>query len=106
MLGSITGQLEAGFPFVVHNSFQALTHPTSVRAGVAVLNLNPVLTLCLMDGSSEGVAGFLIKVQINVPLFEALAFSSMQMLPVIHGFWLGYVRTVTVGTTLSMHLLM
>ena len=28
------------------------------------------------------------------------------MLPVIHGFWLGYVRTVTVGTTSLMHLLM
>ena len=28
------------------------------------------------------------------------------MLPVINGFWLGYVRTVTVGTTSSMHLLM
>jgi hypothetical protein len=27
----------------------------------------------------------------------ALAFSSVQMLPVIHCFWLGYVRTVTVG---------
>ena len=36
----------------------------------------------------------------------ALAFSSMWMLPVIHGFWLGYVRTVTVGMTSSMHLLM
>jgi hypothetical protein len=30
----------------------------------------------------------------------------MWMLPVIQGFWLGYVRTVTVGTTSSMHLLM
>ena len=30
----------------------------------------------------------------------------MWMLPVIHGFWLGYVRIVTVGTTSSMHLLM
>ena len=36
----------------------------------------------------------------------ALAFSSMRMLPVIHRFWLGYVRTVTVGTTSLMHLLM
>ena len=36
----------------------------------------------------------------------ALAFSSVRMLPVIHDFWLGYVRTVTVGTTSSMHLLM
>ena len=36
----------------------------------------------------------------------ALAFSSVRMLPVIHGFWLGYVRMVTVGTTSSMHSLM
>ena len=36
----------------------------------------------------------------------ALPFSSVRMLPVIHGFWLGYECTVTVGTTLSMHLLM
>ena len=36
----------------------------------------------------------------------ALAFSSVQILPVIHGFWLGNVRTVTVETTSLMHLLM
>ena len=36
----------------------------------------------------------------------ALAFSSLRMLPVIQGFWLGYVRTITVGTMSSMHLLM
>ena len=35
----------------------------------------------------------------------ALAFSSVQMLPVIHGFWRGYVRRVAVEAT-SMHLLM
>ena len=35
----------------------------------------------------------------------ALAFSAVRTLPVIHGFWLGYVRTVIVGTTSSMHLL-
>ena len=34
----------------------------------------------------------------------ALAFSSVQMLPVINVFWLGYL--VTVGMTSSMHLLM
>ena len=28
------------------------------------------------------------------------------MLPVIHGFWLGYVRTVNVGAMSLMHLLM
>ena len=32
----------------------------------------------------------------------ALPFSSVRMLPVIHGFWLGYVRRVTVGTISSM----
>ena len=35
----------------------------------------------------------------------ALPFSSVRMLPVIHDFWLGYVRTVTVGTTSAMNLL-
>ena len=30
----------------------ALPHPTSVGAGVVRLNLSPVLTLCLFDGSS------------------------------------------------------
>jgi hypothetical protein len=36
----------------------------------------------------------------------ALVFSPVRMLPVIHGFWSGYVRTVNVETTSSMHLLM
>jgi hypothetical protein len=35
----------------------------------------------------------------------ALAFSSVWMLPVTLCFWLGYVRTVTVGTMSSKHLL-
>uniref|UniRef100_A0A4W5K8P3 receptor protein-tyrosine kinase n=1 Tax=Hucho hucho TaxID=62062 RepID=A0A4W5K8P3_9TELE len=47
--------------FVVRNSFQALPHPTSIRAGVVGFNLNPVSTLCLFDGSSEDIAGFLIS---------------------------------------------
>ena len=38
----------------------------SVRAGVVGLNLNPVLTLCLFDGLSEGIAGFLISIWISV----------------------------------------
>ena len=46
----------------------------SVRASEVGFNLNPVMPLCLFDGSSEGIAG--------------------------------YVCTVTVGTTSSMHLLM
>ena len=53
----------------------------SVRAGVVGFNLSPVLKLCLFDGPSEGIAGFVIN--------------SVRILPVIHGFWLGYVRTVT-----------
>jgi hypothetical protein len=48
------------FPFVLRNSLQALPHPMSVGAGVVQFNLSPVLTLCLFDGSSEGIAGFLI----------------------------------------------
>ena len=104
LVGCVTGQPSSGFPFVVRNSFQALPHLTSVRAGVVGFNLNPVLVLCLFDGSSQGIGGFLI----NIRSLKAadLAFSTMRMLPVIHGFWLGYVRTVTVGTTSSMHLLM
>ena len=79
------------------------------RAGIVGFNLNPVLTLCLFDGSSDGIEGFLINFQIIVYLSlkaAALAFSSMRMLSVIHGYWLGYVRSVPVETTLSMHLLM
>ena len=53
----------------------------------------------LNDGVGVGLVSCSLKE-------AALAFSSMWMLPVIHGFWLGYVRTVTVGTTSSMHLLM
>lgn len=34
------------------------------------------------------------------------ALSKAQISPLIHGFWLGNVRTVTVGTTLSIHFLM
>ena len=55
------GQLLAVLPFVVCNSLQALPHPTSVGAGVVLFDLSPVSMLCLFDGSSEGIAGFLIK---------------------------------------------
>ena len=73
-----------------------------VKAGVVGFNLNHVLTLCLFDGSSEGIVG-LVSCYLKA---GALAFSSMRMLPVIHGFLLECVRTVTVGMTSSMHLLM
>jgi hypothetical protein len=43
----------------------------SVRAGVVGFNLNPVLMLCLFDGSSEGIAGFLISFQVSLPLIES-----------------------------------
>ena len=87
-----------GFPFVIRDIFEALPHPTSIRAGVVGFHLSPVLTLCLFDGLSEGIARYLIRVRVSSS-FEAaaLAFS--------HGFWFGYVRTVTVGTTSSMHIL-
>ena len=83
----------AGFPFVVHSSLQTLPHPTSIRVGVVGFNLSLVLTLCLFDCSSEGIAGFLkayglVSRSLKV---AALAFSSVRMLPVIHGFWLEYV---------------
>ena len=58
------------------NSFQALTHPTSVRAGVVGFNLSPLLMLCLFDGSTEGIAGFLISVRLSRSLKAAGAFSS------------------------------
>ena len=45
--------------------------PTSVRAGEVGLNLNLVLQLCLFDGSSECIAGFLISVRISLPLLES-----------------------------------
>jgi hypothetical protein len=40
-------------PFVVCNGLQALPHPTSIRAGVVQLDLDPVLKLCLFDGLSD-----------------------------------------------------
>jgi hypothetical protein len=63
----------AGFPFVIRNSFQALPYPMSIRAGVVGFNLNPVLTLCLFDGSSEGIAGFLINIRNSVLLLESVS---------------------------------
>ena len=56
----LAGQLMAGIHFVICESLQALPHPTSVRAGVVGFDLSPVLMLCLFDGSSEGVAEYLI----------------------------------------------
>ena len=53
----------------------------------------------------ESIERFLISFWVGVLKTAALPFSSVQMLPVIHGFWLEYVRTVIVGTTSSMYLL-
>ena len=86
---------------VIRDSLQALPRLASIRAGVVGFDFSPVLTLCLFDGLSEGVAGFLLSVRMKA---AAVAFTSVQMLPVIHGFWLGYVRIVTVGTMTSMYL--
>ena len=61
----------ANVPFVVRNNFQALPHPTSLRASVEGFNLSPVLTLCLFNGSFEGIAGILISVRISVLLLES-----------------------------------
>ena len=96
----------AVLPFVVCNGLQALPHLMSIGAGVLRFDLSPVLMLCLFDGSLEGIAGVIIRYRKSRSLkAAALPFSSVQMLHVIHGFWLGYVLTVTVGTTSSMHLL-
>ena len=81
---------------VVRNSFQALPHPTSIRASVVRFNLNPVLMLCLFDGSSQGTVGFLIG-RISVSLLESSSSSLYLNADVLK---------LTVGTTSSMHLLM
>lgn len=51
----------AGFPFVILDRLQALPH-LSVRTSVVGFDFSPVLRLCLVDGSSEVVVGFLISV--------------------------------------------
>ena len=43
----------------------------SVRTSIVEFNLSPVLTLCLFDGSLEGIAGFIFSVQGRVPLHES-----------------------------------
>ena len=68
-----TGQLVAGFVFVVHNSFQTLPHPASVRADVVGFNLNPVLTLCSLDGSTMSSMHLLMK------LMTEVVYSSMPL---------------------------
>jgi hypothetical protein len=50
---------------------QALPHLTSVRAGVVGFNYSPLLTLCLFDGLSKDIVGFLIGVRISVSLLES-----------------------------------
>jgi hypothetical protein len=61
----------AGFAFVIRGSLQALPLPTSIRPSVVGFNLSPVLTLCLFDGSSEGIAKFLISIRISDSLLES-----------------------------------
>ena len=67
----VAGQLSAVLPFVVCNGLQALPHTMSVGDGVVRFDLSPVLTLCLFDGSSEDISGFLISFQVRVPLLES-----------------------------------
>ena len=69
----VPGQLAAVLLFVVCNSLQALPHPTSIVAGVVRLNLGPVLTLCLFDGSLQGIAGFFVSIRVRVPQLYPLA---------------------------------
>jgi hypothetical protein len=59
----LSGSLTSEFPFVTHNSLQALLHPPCIRAGLVGFDLSPVLTLCLFDGLSEGVVGLLTSVR-------------------------------------------
>ena len=66
-----TGQVAAEFPFVVCKSLQAMPHLTSIRVGVEGFNLCPLLMLCLFDGSSEGIVGFLIIIRVSVPNLES-----------------------------------
>ena len=97
----------AGFPFVICYRLQALPHTTSVRVGVIGLHLPHIFSFCVFEVSSEVVAGFLVYIHVHVSfLGVALTFSSAQILPVIYGFWSGYILTVTVRTTTSMRLLM
>ena len=44
--------------------------------------------LCLFDGSSEGIAGFLISVWISVPLLESLSCSLSLSADVVCNTWL------------------
>jgi hypothetical protein len=55
----------------VCNVSQTLPHSTRVGAGVVRFDLSPVLKLHLFDGSSEGIAGFLISFEVRVPLLES-----------------------------------
>ena len=59
-----TTKLAAWLLFVVRKSLQALPHPRSIIADVLGFNLSPVMALCLFDGLSKGVAGFLISIQV------------------------------------------
>ena len=92
-------QLAAVLPFVVCNSLQALPHPTSIGAGVAQFDLSLVLTLCLFDVSSEGIAGFLISFWFRVPLLESDSSTLYISADVACNPWL----LDGVGTMSSMH---
>ena len=67
-------------PFVVCNGLQALPHPMSIRAGIVRFGLSPVLTFSLYDGSSEGIAGFLISFRVRVRVSPIFLCRSSQAL--------------------------
>jgi hypothetical protein len=86
-LARVTGQLVAGFPFVIRE-FASPATSDELRAGVVVSDLNPVLMLCLFDGSSEGLAGLLINVWVSVPLLESDSSSLLRSTDVACNPWL------------------
>jgi hypothetical protein len=47
----------------------------SIGAGVVGFNLSPVFRLCLFDGSFEGIAGFLLSVQVRISFLESGSFT-------------------------------
>ena len=63
---------------------------------VVRFDLSPVLMLCLFDGSSEGRGGFLKASGLESRSLKAAAprFCLVQMLPVIHGFWMQFLHRV------------
>jgi hypothetical protein len=62
--------------YIFFDSLQALPHLISVRAGGVGFDLNPVLTICLLDGLSEVIAGLLFIYLKHFGRFYPIFFSS------------------------------